>query len=255
MNETSSTGSSNDNWDRRRRENKPHEGDGTIALKDLFEPMSKPKSNSFAVKEILPSSVWVVPDFLQASECQAWIDFVDEGGTAAASSKTRKSRLEYIQHPATKYVANRECFRWQRNDPSVAKVVFDRMQSSGVLRELQAKVQFGSVSYGPCACNPNIRIYKYDKGMAFGRHVDGSHHVEGIGMTEVTVLVCLSDCQGGSTRFYPANSGKNAKSIAFAPQKGALLVHVHGDRCLEHEADPVVSGLKYILRTDIVYAE
>jgi hypothetical protein len=34
-----------------------------------------------------------------------------------------------------------------------------------------------------------------------------------------------------------------------------MLLHVHGDHCLEHEADPVVDGTKYVLRTDIVFGE
>ena len=243
----SSSSSSQGNNDAR----KASANNASLELKNLLftaSHLSKTNSsNSFVVDEILSGCVWVVPDFLEAKECQAWIDFVE------GNHKTTK--LEYVQHPATKYVANRECFRWQQDDPNVAKILFDRMEQCGILKELRAKVDFASSSYVPCACNPNIRLYKYEKGMAFGKHVDGSHPVEGMGMTEVTVLVYLSDCQGGSTRFYPATSGKKAKSIAFAPQRGALLVHIHGDRCLEHEADPVISGLKYILRTDIVYSE
>lgn len=222
---------------------------GSLDLKNLLLPASKvfmEMSGSFAIDEILPGCVWIVPDFLQPEECNAWISLVED---------ETKKKLDYVQHSATKYIASRECFRWQQDDDNVAKALFERMEVCGILKELQAKVDFASSSYLPCACSPNIRLYKYEKGMAFGKHVDGSHPVEGVGMTEVTVLVYLSDCQGGSTRFYPASSGKRAKSIAFAPKQGAMLVHIHGDRCLTHEADPVVSGLKYILRTDIVYAE
>ena len=63
----------------------------------------------------------------------------------------------------------------------------------------------------------------------------------------MTVLIYLSECEGGATRF--------EGDVAFAPRSGALLVHVHGeDRCLEHEADPVDGGTKYVLRTDLVYS-
>jgi len=204
--------------------------------------------------EILPGFVWVVHDFLLPEECQAWIDFVDGSATSA------KSKLEYVQHPATKFVANRECFRWQRNDQQISGALFQRMDACGIVRELQEKAGISNANsnYNARACNPNIRLYKYEKGMAFGKHVDGSHPVNHVGMTEVTVLIYLSDCQGGATRFYPAVSSSRSKgkdkSIAFVPKKGALLVHIHGDRCLEHEADPVLSGVKYILRTDLVYS-
>lgn len=200
------------------------------------------KKQHYNTEEIIPGFMWVVHDFLTERECQNWIDFVE-----------RSKKLEYVQHPATKYIANRECFRWQQNDNAIADTLYQRMQGCGILKELEAKVDFSSDSYVAAACNPNIRLYKYERGMSFGKHVDGSHPVEGVGNTEVTVLVYLSDCQGGSTRFYPHTSGKRDKSIAFAPKLGAMLLHVHGDRCLEHEADPVEQGLKYILRTDVVY--
>lgn len=95
-------------------------------------------------------------------------------------------------------------------------------------------------------CNPNLRLYKYTKGMSFGKHVDGSHAVEGWGKTRVTVLIYLSSCQGGATSF--------EHGISFSPKEGAMLLHVHGDDCLEHEGEPVKAGIKYILRTDLVYA-
>lgn len=190
---------------------------------NLLLPTSKIYKKQYSIQEIIPGCIWVVHDFLTEKECRGWIDFVEQ-----------HRKLEYVQHPATKYVANRECFRWQQNDNGIADTLFQRMQECGVVKELEAKVEFSSVSYAPTACNPNIRLYKYEKGMAFGKHVDGSHPVAGVGNTEVTVLVYLSDCQGGATRFYPHTSGKRAKSVAFTPKQGACLVHIHGDRCLEH---------------------
>ena len=169
----------------------------------LPAPSQKVKHKNHVVEEILPGFVWVVHDFLQDTECQAWIDFV-----------TLNKKLDYVQHPATKYVANRECFRWQRNDTQIAETLYQRMQNCGILRELQAKVDFSTdASYAACGCNPNIRLYKYEKGMSFGKHVDGSDVIYGLGQTEVTVLVYLSDCQGGATRFIPIQVGNGIKAL------------------------------------------
>ena len=70
--------------------------------------------------------------------------------------------------------------------------------------------------------------------------------------TEITVLFYLSTCTGGATRFHlPHSSSKKKKkskddtSVAFVPEEGAVLLHIHGDRCLEHEAEPVLDGVKY----------
>ena len=123
-------------------------------------------------------------------------------------------------------------------------------------------------SYRPVACNGNIRIYKYEKGMSFGRHYDGSNEIDRFtgGNTELTVLIYLSSCRGGATRFHlprqMVERGKKSKrglessgrGVAFVPVAGSILMHMHGDRCLEHEADPVIEGIKYVLRTDIVFA-
>lgn len=133
--------------------------------------------------------------------------------------------------------------------------------------------------YQPVSCNPNLRLYKYTKGQWFGRHIDDSNKVDfpwnnnsapfsaGAAketQTEVTVLFYLSSCRGGATRFHLPHGTSNGKrkkgggacsssGMAFTPEEGAVLLHVHGDRCLEHEAEPVLEGVKYVLRTDIVY--
>lgn len=229
--------------------------DHEFQLQNLLLPASKisklKQHNPYRLEEIVPGAVWVVPNFLEASECQAWIDFAEGTQQKSTNNNKQKSKLEYVQHPATNYITNRECYRWQQDDPSVAQVLFQRLQDSGILDVL---ADIFAPDYHPCACNPKMRLYKYEKGHAFGKHVDGSHAVEGVGRTEATVLVYLSDdCEGGATRFYPMEGGGKKKSIGYEPKEGAMLVHIHGDRCLEHEGDPVLSGLKYILRTDVVY--
>ena len=45
------------------------------------------------------------------------------------------------------------------------------------------------------------------------------------------------------------SSGKRKKGqssgIVYTPEEGSVLLHVHGDHCLEHEAEPVLEGVKY----------
>ena len=54
-----------------------------------------------------------------------------------------------------------------------------------------------------CACNPNIRLYKYVAGQRFGPHVDQSNQLTDGGATEFTVLLYLGDdgLEGGDTIF------------------------------------------------------
>lgn len=40
---------------------------------------------------------------------------------------------------------------------------------------------------------------------------------------------------------------------AVAPQAGMALLHLHGEECLEHEGAVVRSGVKYVLRSDVIF--
>jgi len=214
--------------------------------------------------ELYPRHVYVSRNFLSPSECQMWIQAAEHNVVGG---------FESVCHAATRYIAQRECGRIQMDDARVAGALYERMRPIILQVADKVVVTHSDVTYGPVALNENIRLYKYGRGMSFGRHFDGSNGVPSCGdtaNTEITVLIYLSDCRGGATRFYPPISStggakkKKAKKqtkggveddgIAFFPEQGALLLHVHGDRCLEHEADSVLDGIKYVLRTDVVYA-
>lgn len=84
-------------------------------------------------------------------------------------------------------------------------------------------------------------------------HIDESNMLSKTAMTRITILIYLSNCQGGGTRFQVPNKNQN-KDIVFAPQVGHMLLHLHGDDCLPHQGDVVEGGIKYVLRTDLVYS-
>jgi hypothetical protein len=202
-------------------------------------------ADQLTLKELQPGTVWVIPDFFSSQECQSWIDFCESS-----------DGFQYTSHPASRYIAQRECYRMQQtNATDLAELMYRRMEKGGILPQLNrelAPMRFPK-GYQPLGFNPNLRLYKYTKGHAFGKHVDGSNLVESMGMTEITVLIYLSSCKGGATRFYPPSSRRKQASVAFDPEPGTMLLHVHGDRCLEHEADQVLDGVKYVLRTDLVF--
>lgn len=181
------------------------------------------------LETLLPNRIWVMHHFFTLEECKAWIQYIENDIS-----------MELTQQRGNRYYAQRECHRFQKNDSTMAQRLFRRLQHTSLLSVLP---QFGGP---PIMCNPNLRLYKYTKGMSFGKHIDGSHTVEGLGQTRLTILIYLSSCQGGETSF--------EHGISFSPQEGAMLLHVHGDDCLEHEGKPVKGGIKYILRTDLVYS-
>lgn len=96
--------------------------------------------------------------------------------------------------------------------------------------------------------NERFRFYRYDVGQKFLPHFDGFFRRDNGERSQLTFMVYLnSDFRGGETRFY----GEDRQlRVAVRPETGMALVFVHLQL---HEGAPVVSGRKYVLRTDVMY--
>ena len=211
------------------------------------------------LQTLLHGYIWVIPSFFTEQECNNWIGHVES-----------EVQMEHTVQRGTRYLAQRECYRTSRHDPMMSERIFRRLLVRALQRttdssgerdnytsysQQQQQLLRDSASVGlppgrPDGCNPNLRLYKYTKGHSFGKHVDESVALPDGSQTRLTALVYLSNCQGGATRFYePGGSGV----ISYQPTVGSLLLHLHGDDCLEHEGDVVTGGIKYVLRTDVAY--
>ncbi|MCU0702068.1 MAG: 2OG-Fe(II) oxygenase [Myxococcaceae bacterium] len=92
--------------------------------------------------------------------------------------------------------------------------------------------------------NERLRCYRYRPGQAFAPHFDGSFHRADDEVSLLTVLLYLNACEsGGATRFLDLE-----RSVDPAP--GRVLVFNHH---LLHEGCPVLTGVKYVVRTDLMY--
>jgi len=96
--------------------------------------------------------------------------------------------------------------------------------------------------------NERFRFYRYDVGQKFAPHFDGFFRRDNGERSQLTFMVYLnSDFSGGETKFY----GEDRQlRVAVRPESGMALVFVHLQL---HEGAPVVSGRKYVLRTDVMY--
>lgn len=92
--------------------------------------------------------------------------------------------------------------------------------------------------------NEMFRVYKYSPGQRFKMHRDGSYIRNENEKSFYTFLIYLNDdFEGGETEF------ENLFTVA--PKKGSALVFYHP---LRHEGKTLISGLKYVLRTDVMYS-
>jgi hypothetical protein len=103
---------------------------------------------------------------------------------------------------------------------------------------LPAQIGQGGVS----GFNERFRFYRYGPAEYFKWHRDGSFAKSPDEASYLTFLIYLNhDFEGGATEF---------KTEIIAPHAGTALVFPHK---LAHQGAPVVSGSKYVLRTDVIY--
>ncbi|KAB5554596.1 oxidoreductase domain-containing protein [Coniochaeta sp. 2T2.1] len=107
--------------------------------------------------------------------------------------------------------------------------------------------------------NDRMRFLRYGKGQFFRTHCDAPYREPGKDIkTLFTLHLYLNDSkqtvgdeaelEGGATSFY---SGDEKRKMDVDPKAGRVLIFQH--RNLYHSGDEVVSGIKYTMRTDIMY--
>jgi predicted 2-oxoglutarate/Fe(II)-dependent dioxygenase YbiX len=124
--------------------------------------------------------------------------------------------------------------------------------------------------------NARFRFYRYKKGDYFKPHSDGSWpgsrviddqlvtDAYGDRFSQMTFLILLTeDFEGGATRFLvnasdssqPARRGDNVKEVDIRTAAGSVLCFPHGMHPLHciHSSEPVYNGVKYIIRTDVLF--
>jgi prolyl 4-hydroxylase len=95
--------------------------------------------------------------------------------------------------------------------------------------------------------NPYFRFLKYTKGDEFKPHTDGQYYdKQSNTISKLTLLIYLNeDYKGGYTTL---NKDNNWCSIT--PKAGKILLQ---DQRILHAVFPLEEGVKYVIRTDIMY--
>lgn len=94
----------------------------------------------------------------------------------------------------------------------------------------------------PIGLNELFRFYRYQRGHQFKGHYDESYIRNEREASYYTFMVYLNDnFQGGDTTF---------RGLRVRPRQGMALIFRHS---LFHEGSEVTQGVKYVLRSDVMY--
>jgi prolyl 4-hydroxylase len=137
---------------------------------------------------------------------------------------------------ATNNPLYRDQDRVMRDDPTFAHELLDRLrphlpERMGELRLLRL--------------NERLRFYRYRAGQRFSPHMDHWYRPSDDEITLHTVLVYFNEgFEGGETRFL------EQLEETVVPRAGRVAIFQHK---LRHEGCTVTRGIKYAMRTDVVY--
>jgi predicted 2-oxoglutarate/Fe(II)-dependent dioxygenase YbiX len=173
--------------------------------------------------------VFNLDDVYGAAECEAAIARTEQMGFAAAPITTAAG---FVMRPD---IRNNE--RVMFDDVELAGALFARIRDAvpGRLRGRRA-----------VGVNERFRCYRYTPGQRFAPHYDGAFERSGHERSELTFMIYLNDgFTGGQTTFHEFG-------VEVQPRRGAALLFQHR---LLHEGATVRSGVKYVLRSDVMYAD
>jgi prolyl 4-hydroxylase len=173
--------------------------------------------------------VFLIHDFLSAEECTAHIAATEALGYRDAPITTS------FGFQMRKDIRNNE--RVMFDDVDLADRLYERV------RPLLPPTLGRSVL---CGLNERFRFYRYTPGQRFAPHYDGCFTRDNGEESLLTFMVYLNDdFEGGTTNFL-----EESPRLMVKPERGMALLFNHWQL---HEGAAVVSGQKYVLRTDVMY--
>jgi len=173
----------------------------------------------------LAPGIFKVESFLTSLECDGLIRRAEAQGFEKATIATSGS------HKVEPKTRNND--RVIIDDPQLAGAFWAR------IAEFSPRVIAGRQARG---LNERFRFYRYAPGQKFVWHADGSFRRDNGELSLLTFMIYLNEgYRGGATRF---------EELEVVGKLGMALVFEH---TLFHEGSEVLEGVKYVLRSDVMY--
>jgi len=167
-------------------------------------------------------------NFLTREECVGFIEYAETQGFDEALIQTRSEG-----QTINKDIRDNDRHIWESRDLAI--------QLWELVKPFVPENVDGWSAHG---LNERFRIYRYENGQQFKVHPDGSFIRDDNEHSKISVIIYLnSDFEGGETEFVMPHE-------IIKPEDGKLLLFSHKQL---HKGNPVTSGTKYVLRTDVMY--
>jgi hypothetical protein len=180
----------------------------------------------------------VLRDALSAAECAEVVAATEAVGFERAALYTRRDGRDV-------YAPSRQSLRCVVDSPAFADALWRRVAP------FVPQVLDGGVR--AVGLNERLRVLRYGATDGFAPHCDGAFtRPDGSATSRVTLLLYLNDgYEGGRTTFYASRRESGGGGVAVEPTTGAVALQ---DQALLHGVPPLRRGLKYVLRTEVMYA-
>ncbi|XP_011403122.1 PREDICTED: uncharacterized protein LOC105312290 [Amphimedon queenslandica] len=139
--------------------------------------------------------------------------------------------------------------RYMSDDPKLSEFIWDRLKPY-----IPARVEAFDAQWSLEGLNTRFRFCKYVSGHYFGAHTDGIYTINSDHKSILTCMFYLNgtdEFEGGLTNFITHKTRKLKHSVT--PEPGLCVIFPQANLDFYHEGTKVTSGVKYIMRTDVMY--
>lgn len=215
-----------------------------------FDEKGFPQIQKFDIYGGFDDCCFVLRNFLTPKECADIISWSEAVGFKDCGYSKEIRRAERIIAMSDSLAT----MLFARALPFLRAIDIDGSES------LPRGIQRGCLPHGlwtPTGLNPCMRICKYKPGGFFSPHHDGGYQVSSDHRSIKTFMLYLNgDFGDGSTNFYTEDQ-KHYQQPApekllhrYKPERGSAIVF---NSALTHDGGAVTEGLKYIMRSEIMY--
>jgi hypothetical protein len=176
--------------------------------------------------------IWTIDNLLTQKECEDFIIFSENMGyvEAEVSFAEGAKMMKGLRNNYRLFYEDRQLAKdlWVKLAPFCPQNLDNNLNNSKKI------IQNG--------INEQFRFYKYEVGQRFKRHIDGRFTRNAQEQSRITFMIYLNDdFEGGETTF---------DNLQIIPKAGTALCFIHE---VKHEGSAIKGGIKYVLRSDVMY--